>query len=101
MAGGAEGIAPLPIYAAGFPLRLYGRLTSSVWVSESGVSVLHRKGRRIHYYYFIIQCVICRSDDAVSSHSFWPQIRGWGDVNLPSESLGGHLQKDERIQSHL
>lgn len=70
-------------------MRLYGRLTSSVWVSESGVSVLHKKGKWIHYYYFIIQCVIYASDYAVSSHSFGPQVRGWGVINPPSESLWG------------
>lgn len=87
---GANG-SPLPLlYLKRASLREF----MAAWPPASGLenlaaSVLHKKGKCIHYYYIIIQCIIYNSDYAVSSQSLWPQIRGWGDINPPSEVFGG------------
>lgn len=72
----------------------------AAWPPASGLenlaaSVLHKKGKCIHYYYIIIQCIIYNSDYTVSSQSLWPQIRGWGVINPPSEVFGGSMWRWE------
>lgn len=72
----------------------------AAWPPASGLenlaaSVLHKKGKCIHYCYIIIQYIIYNSDYAVRSQSFWPQIRGWGDINTPSEVFGSSLWRWE------
>lgn len=92
--------------ANGPPLPLLYLKRASLWefmaawppacgLENLAASVLHKKGKCIHYYYIIIQCIIYNSDYAVSSQSLWPQIRGWGDINPPSEVFGGSMWRWE------